>query len=202
MEDTVDQACNVLANGGVILYPTDTVYGLGADATNERAVAMVNTIKQRTHAKAQLILAADVAMAERYGSFNDIAKKLAQTFWPGPLTILVPKKDILPDVVTAGSDMIGIRVPNHTFCIDVVKALGKPITSTSANVSGQPQAQTLDGILKDLAEHKDKIALVIEEKKVQVSLVPSTLVKVEGNTVVVVREGAIPRAAIETINMY
>jgi L-threonylcarbamoyladenylate synthase len=136
-------------------------------------------------------------MAEQYGSFKPTIKKLAKTFWPGPLTLLVPKATALPDVLTAASPLVGIRVPDHAFCRDVVSMFGKPITSTSANTSGQQPATTVDEIIKTFGDNANDIDLVIEETdRVIDDPTPSTLVKVEGEQVAVLREGVISKEAI------
>ena len=200
LSQAVEKAVTVLEQGGVMLYPTDTIYGLGADATNRGAIETINQIKDRDESKAQLILASDVAMAEMYGSFHHIAKKLAATFWPGPLTILVPKTEVLPDVLTAGSLLVGIRVPDHAFCVEVTRKFGRPITSTSANISGRQPAATVDEILKTFGDNARDIDLVIEEAdRVITDPTPSTLVKIEGDRVAILREGAVPRQAIEAL---
>lgn len=192
LTQAVEKALATLKQGGVMLYPTDTIYGLGADATNAAAIKKINLIKQRPESKAQLMLASDVAMAEKYGNFNQVAKRLAGAFWPGPLTILVPKTEVLPDVLTAGSPLVGIRVPEHTFCVEVTRKFGRPITSTSANISEQQPATTVDEILKAFGDNVNGIELVIEETdRIITDPTPSTLVKVEGDHVTVLREGVI-----------
>lgn len=192
LTQAVEKALATLKQGGVMLYPTDTIYGLGADATNAAAIKKINLIKQRPESKAQLVLASDVAMAEKYGNFNQVAKRLAGAFWPGPLTILVPKTEVLPDVLTAGSPLVGIRVPEHTFCVEVTRKFGRPITSTSANISEQQPATTVDEILKAFGDNVNGIELVIEETdRIITDPTPSTLVKVEGDHVTVLREGVI-----------
>ena len=192
LTQAVEKALATLKQGGVMLYPTDTIYGLGADATNAAAIKKINLIKQRPESKAQLVLASDVAMAEKYGNFNQVAKRLAGAFWPGPLTILVPKTEVLPDVLTAGSPLVGIRVPEHTFCVEVTRKFGRPITSTSANISEKQPAATVDEILKVFGDNANDIDLVIEEAdRVITDSTSSTLVKVEGDHVTVLREGVI-----------
>ena len=192
LTQAVEKALATLKQGGVMLYPTDTIYGLGADATNAAAIKKINLIKQRPESKAQLVLASDVAMAEKYGNFNQVAKRLAGAFWPGPLTILVPKTEVLPDVLTAGSPLVGIRVPEHTFCVEVTRKFGRPITSTSANISEKQPATTVDEILKAFGDNTRNIDLVIEETdRIIIDSTPSTLVKVEGDHITVLREGVI-----------
>lgn len=199
LSQAVEKALATLKHGGVMLYPTDTVYGLGCDALDVEAIECINNIKSRDTQKPILVLVSDQTMAEKYGVWNDTAKKLANIFLPGPLTILVQKTEVLPDLLTAESPMIGIRVPDNAFCTELVRRLGNPITSTSANISGQQPATTVDEILETLGGNAHDIDLVIEETdRVITSPTPSTLVKVEGEDVTVLREGAISKKAIHS----
>lgn len=199
MHEQVEKAVAVLQQGGVILYPTDTVYGLGCDALNVEAIECINYIKGRGQEKRMIILTSDIAMVERFVVMNSLERKLAEAYWPGPVTIELEHKPELPGILTGGIRRGGVRVPDHVFCREVVTALGRPITSTSANISGQPQAPTLEDILKDLRDKRDQIGLVIEEvSKPDILLPPSTLVKVEGEQIVVIREGAISKEAIHS----
>ena len=145
--DQINQAVEVLKNGGVIAYPTDTVYGIGCDVLNEKAVRRVFEIKGRDFSKPLSIACADLKMVKKYikkcSNFDAIASKLL----PGPYTILLPKDELISDPITAGSDLVGVRVPNHKLCLSIIKKFGQPIITTSANLSGQPDIIKYDKII-------------------------------------------------------
>ncbi|MDD3740926.1 MAG: L-threonylcarbamoyladenylate synthase [Bacteroidales bacterium] len=137
MKEIVFEALSVLKKGGIILYPTDTIWGLGCDATNESAVASIYAIKQRDKSKRMLILVDSVEMLENYTSFvPDIAYKLIEVT-DKPLTIIYPRAKNLAKNLIASDGSIGIRVVKNEFCQALIKELKKPITSTSANLAGQ-----------------------------------------------------------------
>lgn len=133
-QNALKQAVRVLQNGGVVIYPTETAYALGADATNRTAIKKVKIIKNRPRSKPLAVIVADVAMAEVYGVFDARARRLAKKYWSGPVTLIVKRTSALPQEV-AGA-YIGMRVPGLTWARALTKRLGKPIISTSANRSG------------------------------------------------------------------
>ena len=153
----MDTALSVLNKGGIVLFPTDTIYGLGVDATNADAVKRLRELKGRP-AFAELrrgkagkpisIMVSDMAMAEKYAVVTPLAKKLAEKFLPGKLTLVLEAKDTLSDEVTAGTGTVGIRIPDHPIALQMVKDFGKPITATSANVSDMPTMNSVPEILK------------------------------------------------------
>lgn len=201
MSEAAEKAVAVLRRGGVVLYPTDTIYGLGADALSVEAIERINKIKDRGQNKRMIILASDIEMAKQYTVWNDSVQKLAETFWPGPLTIELEHKQELPDALTGGIRRGGVRMPDHAFSRALVEKFGRPITSTSANISGREQALTFEGILEDLGEHHDMLSLAIEEDMQEESSVrlPSTVVSIENGHVVVVREGAITKEQLNAM---
>jgi len=192
------RAAEVLRAGGVILYPTDTLYGLGADALSDEAVEKVQQIKGREEGKPIHCIVADTKMAGEYGEFNGTAHRLAKEFLPGPLTIVVEKKAGLDSGIARGIGTIGIRIPKNEFCLTLARAFGKPYTTTSANASGRKTPTTVEGILEQLGESAENISLIIEAGELPDSQ-PSTVVGVSGSDVVVLREGAIPAADIWTV---
>ena len=138
MKAIIDEALRVLKDGGVILYPTDTVWGLGCDATNEAAVARVFEIKRRSEAKSLVLLACDLDMVARYiRQIPSIAIDLVEVN-DAPMTIVYPGAQGLPASVVAEDGSVGIRIPQHEFCQELVRRLRKPLVSTSANISGEP----------------------------------------------------------------
>ena len=138
MKEIIDEAVRVLKDGGVILYPTDTVWGIGCDATNEAAVAKVFEIKRRSEAKSLVVLAADLDMVARYiRQIPSIAIDLVEVN-DAPMTIVYPGAQGLAPNVVAEDGSVGIRIPMSEFCCELVRRFRRPLVSTSANISGEP----------------------------------------------------------------
>lgn len=188
----------------IILYPTDTLYGLGVDATDPQAVLELIQLKGRpTFAEASVdkkrkpisIVVPDLEMAETYAVVTPLAKKLAEKFLPGKLTLVLEAKEELAPAISAGTGTVGIRIPNHPVPMRLVRELGKPITATSANVADMPTLRTVPEILAQFGKRADLIYQVIDEGELPESL-PSTVVDARGNTSVILREGAISKKEI------
>ena len=160
---TIKQAIKVLNQGGLIIYPTETCYGLGADATNPEAVNKVLQFKGERKNKPILIAVADQLMAEKYVKLNQAAKNLYQKFLPGPVAVVSRTKGKVDPRVESQNQTLGIRIPNYPLVLKLIKALGKPITSTSANTSGKKQPYSLKDIKKYTSKKKlDLIDLVLD----------------------------------------
>lgn len=153
----IDKAVEVLNCGGVIVYPTDTLYGIGSDATNADAVKKVFEIKGRDFRKPLLVAVADVETAKKIVFWNKYADILAKKFLPGPLTLVLKKKIKLPEELTCGSERIGVRIPNNSVTLKILKKFGKPITTTSANISGEENITDLKKLSKEIKEKVDLI---------------------------------------------
>ena len=155
MKETIEQALNVLKEGGVILYPTDTVWGIGCDATNEAAVERVFAIKHRNEAKSLVLLACDLDMVARHiRQIPSIAIDLEEVN-DAPMTIVYPGAQGLAPGVVAEDGSVGIRIPRHEFCRELVKRLRRPLVSTSANISGEPAPATFNEIGADIKDAVD-----------------------------------------------
>ena len=153
-----EQILSFLRAGGVIGFPTDTSYGLGADPFNTKAVQRIFEIKGRPEGKPILLLVDSLAMASSVCHVTDIARSLAARFWPGPLTMILPARENVPSIVTAGTGNIGVRWPSSEFALRLVGGLGQPITATSANRSGIPSAVTATEVCE---QFEDSLELVI-----------------------------------------
>ncbi len=151
----IDEAVNVLANGGVVLYPTDTVYGLGADIFNNKAVRRVFKIKQRSLLKPLSILVCDVDSVNLVSKISDNQKCILNRYLPGPYTFILNKSNIVPRVVTSGLSHVGVRVPNNKIACELSNLF--PITTTSANLSDEPVLSTPDEILNQLGCEVDLV---------------------------------------------
>lgn len=143
---------SLLRAGGVIAFPTDTAYGLGADPFNEKAIANVFALKGRPETKPILLLVDSLHMAKSITLPNPLLDRVASAFWPGPLTLVLPASPEVPQSVTAGTGTVGIRWPVAPFAVELLKRFGKSITATSANRSGQPSCVTAAEVLAEFAE--------------------------------------------------
>jgi L-threonylcarbamoyladenylate synthase len=193
--DAANAAARCLARGGLVAFPTETVYGLGADATNADAIARLYLAKGRPSFNPLIAHVADLATARRIAAFAPHAEILARKFWPGPLTLVLPKATTcdVADLATAGLDTVAVRIPAHPFAAKLVAAFGKPIVAPSANRSGHVSPTTAAHVRSDLL---GKIDMIVDGGPSQVG-VESTIVGCFDQPVLL-RPGGVPRAAIET----
>lgn len=191
----IDEAARILGSGGLVAFPTETVYGLGADATNAEAVAKLYAAKGRPAFNPLIAHVTDVAAARALARFSADADKLAAAFWPGPLTLVLPKHQRCPvaELATAGLDSIAVRVPAHPIARALLGRLGRPVVAPSANRSGHVSPTTADHVLADLAE---RIDLVLDDGPAPVG-VESTILACLADEVTLLRPGGLPRDAIE-----
>jgi len=190
-EQTLADAARVLAEGGVIAFPTDTLYGLAADPRSDEAVRRIFRVKGRPPDSALPLIAASAAQAEAFANaWPPLARQLAERFWPGPLSLVVGASDRLGTEVLAGGATVAVRVPAHAVAVGLARHLGAPVTATSANRSGQAPAVTADEVLWALADAVD-VALVLDAGACRGGA-PSTLVDVTGAEPRLVRAGAVP----------
>jgi L-threonylcarbamoyladenylate synthase len=192
---TIERARSALSAGRLVAFPTETVYGLGADATNDRAVAMLYAAKARPSFNPLIAHVSDLAAARRLAQFDAEALKLAEAFWPGPLTLVLPKLRGCPvgQLATSGLDTIAVRVPNHPVAHAILAALGKPVVAPSANRSGRVSPTSAKHVQADLA---GRIDLIVDGGASPLGL-ESTILACRGRTVLL-RPGAIPRETIES----
>jgi L-threonylcarbamoyladenylate synthase len=182
-----NELVSLLNAGSVIAFPTDTAYGLGADPFNEAAVSRIFQIKGRPETKPVLLLVNSIALAQQVTRPNDIFYKVAERFWPGPLTIIVQAESRLPANVTAGTGTVGVRWPVAPFATELINRLSKPITATSANRSGMPAAVTAAEVSSQLGDSPD--ALI--DGGVLPARGGSTLLDLTVDPPVVLREGPV-----------
>lgn len=157
LPEDVTAAVNVLKNGGTILYPTDTIWGIGCDAANADAVAAVYKLKQRSPSKSLIILVADLEMLARYVGEEESAATVKITLAERPTTVIYPSAVGLAPGVAASDGSVGIRITNHPFCQALTRALGRAIVSTSANISGKTHGVGLDAIESEIQTGVDYI---------------------------------------------
>jgi L-threonylcarbamoyladenylate synthase len=185
----IADAAHAIATGGVVAYPTDTLYGLGAHPWQERAVARVFEIKGRSAEQALPLIAADMSQVESVlGSLSPLAGALAAAFWPGPLTLVVPAPSSLPEIVRASGTTVAVRVPAHRVAVRLAERVGVPIISTSANASGEPPTDDPAVVVATLG---DRLEGVVDAGRSPGGS-PSTIVDVTGAVPRLVRDGAVP----------
>jgi len=190
----VDRAIEILKAGGIVAFPTDTVYGLGGDAFNIEVAERIFRVKQRPcHLPLPVLLADSTQVASVVDSVSGIARFLMKHFWPGGLTLVLLKKDSLPDIITAGSNKVAIRIPDHVVPLTLIRGLGAPIIGTSANISDKPSPVTTEEVEQQLGSQVD---LIIDMGKCPGGL-ESTIVDVTGETPVILRHGVIPEKEIK-----
>ena len=184
--ESIPRALEVLQKGGLAAFPTDTVYGLGALAFDGKAVESIYLAKDRPIEKAIPILIGDIADLEKVSNdITDVVRRLTSQFWPGPLTIIIPKKPTLPESVSA-TDTVGVRIPDHPVARALLRSTG-PMAVTSANISGQPSPSDAQEVFEQL---NGRIELIIDGGKTSGG-VPSTLVDCTSDEIRVLREGPI-----------
>jgi L-threonylcarbamoyladenylate synthase len=192
----VAAARHALAEGGLVAFPTETVYGLGADATNANAIARLYQAKGRPAFNPLISHVGDLAAARRIGRFDATALALADAFWPGPLTLVLPKTDdcAVAELATAGLETIAIRIPSHPIARAILRAFGRPVVAPSANLSGHVSPTTSAHVQSDL---DGRIDLIVDGGPVAVG-VESTIVGCFGEPMLL-RPGGLPREAIERV---
>lgn len=182
----IEEAVKVLQTCGVVMHPTETCYGLAVDVRSQIALKKLYKLKGRNAAKPMSILVADLEMARKYGKFSDKALQLAKKYWPGPLSILVPRTKNLSEFFNPLEKFVSIRWSGMEFCSKLVEEFGSPITTTSANFAGgEPLYEPDVGVFEKLA---NLIDLVVDGGKILLNK-PSTIVKVCEEEVEIVRQG-------------
>lgn len=189
-------AAELLLQGGLVAIPTETVYGLAANALNEKAVARVFEVKERPFFDPLIVHVKDKEAAKKYAEFNDPRlTKLAKMYWPGPLTLLLPKKDIIPDLITAGLNRVAVRVPDNDITLDLLKKAGIPLAAPSANPFGYVSPTSPEHVNKQLGR---KIDYILDGGVCRVGL-ESTIVGEENGQIMVYRLGGLTIEEIEKV---
>lgn len=189
----IELAGKYIRAGQLVAFPTETVYGLGADALNEAAVAAIFAAKGRPADNPLIVHIADLEMLPSLVEANDIVYKLAAAFWPGPLTLVLPKKDIVPDIVTAGLDSVAVRMPDNRVALALIRASGRPIAAPSANLSGRPSPTVAEHVALDMA---GRIPLILDGGATDIGL-ESTVIDIRGDRPTLLRPGKITADDLE-----
>jgi L-threonylcarbamoyladenylate synthase len=180
-------AVEAIRRGGVVAFPTDTLYGLAADPRDEEAVAAVFGVKRRATERTIALVASTLAQAETLVVFSDQARQLARYFWPGPLTLVVPAASDVADSVLSETRLIGVRVPDHPVARALAELCGHPLTATSANRSGEPATDDPEDVARRLRD----IDVLVDAGR-SPGGAPSTVVDASSAQIRLLREGALP----------
>lgn len=192
----VAQAVSILRSGGLVAFPTETVYGLGADATNAAAVAKIFAAKGRPGTNPLIVHVADASVARRYATaWPEAAQKLAQAFWPGPLSLVLPKSPAIVDAVTAGRPTVGLRVPDHPLALDLLRAFDGPVAAPSANKSNHVSPTAAQHVRDELG---DAVDLILDGGPCRVGI-ESTVLDLSGAIPTILRPGGVAREQIEAV---
>lgn len=191
--EKIKEVAKCIKQGGIVIFPTETVYGIGVNGLNENAIKKLYEVKQRPEKKPISLLVNSLDM------INEIAKdittveyKLIEKFFPGPLTIVLKKKDIVPNILTPGIDTVGIRMPENEIALKLIEYAGVPIATSSCNISGKPSATNLQEIMKDF---EGKVDYFIDNGPSKIGLA-STVVQIIGGEPKILRQGYITKDEI------
>ena len=187
------QTAEILKKGGIVIFPTETVYGIGVNGLDVKAIEKLYKLKKRPHNKPISLLVSDIDMLNLIAKdITDLEYKIMQRFFPGPLTIVLKKRKIVPDILTAGQDTVGIRMPNET---ELIKRVGNPIAASSANISGKASNTNIKTLVQDF---KEQVDYFIDGGESEIGI-SSTVIQVIDGVPVILREGSISRDEIMTV---
>ena len=185
-QQNIDEAARVIKSGGLVAFPTETVYGLGASALDENAVAGIFARKGRPQDNPLIVHVDGMAQARSLVEFTDAAEKLAASFWPGPLTMVLKSRGVVPEAVTAGLGTVGVRMPDNDAALSLISASGLPIAAPSANKSGSPSPTTAAHVQNDFGEE----LLILDDGECRVG-VESTVIDMTREVPLILRPGAV-----------
>ena len=195
-DDDLSYAVEVLKRGGLVAVPTDTVYGLAGNGLDAEAVAKIYEVKGRPAVKPLILLIPDISFAEMLcAEIPEAARRLAEEFWPGALTLILPRSGAVPDIVTAGGDTVGIRSPDHPKTLELLRLAGVPAAAPSANISGMPSPKSAEDVM---AYFDGKIDCIIDGGACSLGF-ESTIVDLTAKPYKILRQGALPEEEIRRV---
>lgn len=191
--EKLEEIASLINNNKVIVFPTETVYGIGTNGLDRNAIEKLYKIKERRFSKPITLLVSSYEMICSVANIiSPLEKKIISNFFPGPITLILNKKKIVPNILTANTDMVGVRMPDNELILKLIEYCKVPIATSSANISGFPPSINVEDIYNCF---KDKVDLYIDGGKSRIG-VPSTVVKVENNDIKILREGIITKKDI------
>jgi L-threonylcarbamoyladenylate synthase len=186
----IKSAANALRSGGVIIYPTDTLYGLGANAFNESAISRVFKIKKQNRNKPISVIVKDIRMARKIACIDSKVEEILSRIWPGPITVVLRKKDIIPYLLTGNSETVALRIPKNDFVVSLMDYLDFPITATSANISGEKDLLSPESIIDKFSASDHSPDLFINNGEIN-NPKPSTILDLTTNKPRIIRLGIV-----------
>jgi L-threonylcarbamoyladenylate synthase len=193
--EVISRAADIIKNGGLVAFPTETVYGLGTNALDESAVRKIYEAKGRPSDNPLILHVSDMREASRYASINDVAETLMEHFWPGPLTIVLYALDNVPLSARGGLDTVALRAPLNFIALDLIRKCGVPIAAPSANRSGRPSPTSAGAVWDDLGNNVD---MIIDGGSTAIG-VESTVIDATGENISILRPGGVTRKMLEHI---
>ena len=196
----LQEVANIIRQGGIVVFPTETVYGIGTNGLDSKAISKVYHVKQRPLNKPISLLVSSLEMVKAVTeNISDIEYKLMEAFFPGPLTIILKKNKAVPNNLTNNTDTVGIRLPDNIIARKLIEYANVPIATPSANISGKPSGINIQEIIKDFG---DKVDYYIDGGPSKLGI-GSTIVKIDGNEPIILRKGSISEEEInEVVNKY
>ena len=194
-EDKLREVAKVAKEGGLVAFPTETVYGLGTNAFKEQAVRRLFEVKQRPPDNPVSVLISDLKQIYQLAEVNETAEKLIETFFPGPITVVLKAKSNVPNLVTAGTGKIAVRMPNHPIALKIVEFAGVPLATPSANISGKPSPTKAEHVMEDFM---GKIDVIVDGGETGIGI-ESTVIDATARPPKILRLGAIPAEEIEEL---
>lgn len=187
--DELGEAVKVLKEGGIIVYPTDTIYGLAVDAFNLEAIGKLFVLKKRSQ-KPLPVIVSNMTMAKTIADISREQEAIMKKYWPGAITFVVKKKAIVPNALTLGLETVGIRIPQSDISVQLAHLLGNPITSTSANISGNKVCTTIDEVIREFSDFESQPDYFLDAGELK-EIPPSTVVDLTEKPAKVLREGPV-----------
>lgn len=187
----------ILRDGGILIVPTDTVYGIVGLATNENVVKKIFTLKKRSREKALPIFVKDLSMAKKYVEAPIRLKYFFNKIWPGGVTVIFKNRGNLPKILTGGFSTIGVRIPDYPFILNLIRRLNAPLVQTSANISGQPPAKNVDELLRCFEKERIRPDCIIDGGELPHA--SSTIIDVTYENPIILREGMLKKKKIERL---
>lgn len=202
LKDEIDynelkEVAEVIKQGGIVIFPTETVYGIGTNGVDSKAIEKLYKIKERPYHKPISLLVSDIHMVNLVAKdITNLEYKLMEKFFPGPLTMILKKRDIVPDILTAGQNTIGVRIPSGKIARKLIEYVGKPIATSSANISGKPSKTNMKNMLK---EFKEQVDYFIDSGESEIGIA-STVIQVIDGIPNILREGSISIEEIKKVS--
>ena len=194
--DNLKEPAQIIKKGGIVIFPTETVYGIGTNGLDKNAIKKLYEVKQRPLNKPISLLVNNIEMVEKIAkNITEVEYKLMEKFFPGPLTIILEKRDIVPDILTSNTNTIGIRMPSGEIAKKLIEFAGVPIATSSSNISGKPSGTNITDIKKDF---EGKVDCFIDNGESELGI-PSTVIRIIDNIPHILRQGAISEEEIRKV---